>query len=205
MKKLHIMLLTMLFCVVFAYAQSNEGDGNSTSTGVPMKYKVLRSNFEGVANLFDGDYTTKGGSGYVPSEGNYIVFKTSFSLVPTHYIMTTPDDARSHSLWKQWQLYGMNADNDEDVTRESENWVLLDVQYNVSWDQLPDADYSSVTFSLSKENTTAYRYFKIELENGGEMADFLLDGINTILSFSDANVKAICVSHWDTDGNGEST
>ena len=224
MKKLYIMLLAMLSCVVSGYAQSNEGDGTSTSIDEPIKYTVLSNsggfNNEGAANLFDSDCTTKWCSDFTNKQegettnGVYVVFKTSRSILPTHYTLTTANDTQGNPgrNWKQWQLYGMNADSDDDVARESENWVPLDKKYNVDQDQLPAANYTSSDFFLSEENVTAYKYFKIELDeivSGStmQMADFLLCDkytfMSRLISFADTNVKDICVSNWDTNGDGE--
>ena len=220
MNKLKLsILLTMLFCGVFTHAQSSGGNGTSTNNDGSIEYTVLDSSGgnggELAANLFDGNPSTKWCSVSFTNKregatvgGAFVIFKTSLPMVPTHYTMTTAGDTNWYPgrNWKQWQLYGMNADND--VTRESEKWVPLDKKYNIGTDQLPAANNTSVEFSLSEGNTIPYRYFKIELDeivSSGtmQMADFLLSGIFTYIPFADANVKAICVSNWDTDGDGE--
>ena len=212
------MLLTMLSCVVSA--QAFEVDGTSTNNDESVKYTVLDSSggFSGeeAANLFDGDSSTKWCASFTDKQegettnGAFVIFKTSLSVIPTHYTLTTANDTQSSGRnWKQWQIYGMNADSDDDVTRESGNWVTLDKKYNIGPDQLPNANYASAEFFLSEENTTPYRYFKIEIDKTisstycMQMADFLLDGIFTYISFTDANVKAICISNWDADKDGE--
>ncbi len=183
----------MLSCVVSAHAQESEGNVTTTSTNELVKYTTLASSGGYDENqvadkLFDYDCNYKWCYSFINKEegettnGAYVIFKTSRSMAPTHYTMTTADDTGSYPdrNWKQWQLYGMNADSDEDVTRESENWVLLDKKYDIGPDQIPVANCVSVDFSLSEGNTTAYKYFKIELDKIAgdtycmQMADFLL-------------------------------
>ena len=186
-----------------------------TSTDEPVKYTTLANSGgysgEGAANLFDGVSTTKWCGGFTnraegeTSNGAWVVFKASRSMVPGYYSMTTANDTGTYSdrNWKQWQLYGMNADSDDDVTRESENWVALDKKYNVGQSQLPAANYTQVFFTLSEENTTAYRYFKIELDEivgGGtmQMADFLLGDEYTLALDIDAIAEA-AAKNYDPD------
>ena len=217
MKKISVMMLAMLFCVVSASAQSFE----EANTDELVEYTVLEgtagiSNSNAV-NLFDGAPTTKWCPYFTKKQegettnGAYVIFKSSLPIVPTHYTLTTADDTQTYPArnWKQWQIYGMNAGSDDEATRESENWVVLDKKYNIGQDQLPATNYTSVEFSLSEGNTTPYMYFKIEIDDifsstyCMQMADFLLDGITGSIPFADANVKVICVSNWDTDGDGE--
>ena len=222
MNKLKLSIVfTMLFCVVFTHAQSSGGNGTLTNNDESIEYTILDSSGgnsnELAANLFDGNPSTKWCSVSFTNKqegatvgGAFVIFKTSLPMVPTHYTMTTAGDTNWYPQrnWKQWQLYGMNADSDEDVTRTSGNWLPLDKKYNVGTDQLPATNNTSVEFSLSEVNATAFKYFKIEIDeivSGGtmQMADFLLSGIFTYIPFSDANVKSICVSNWDTDGDGK--
>ena len=182
----------MLSYVVSAYAQSIDGDDITTGIDEPVKYTTLASSDgysdSGADKLFDYDRDYKWCGGFTNKEegettnGAYVIFKTSRAMVPTYYTMVTAGDAQTYPArnWKQWQLYGMNADSDEDVTRESEKWVPLDKKYDVGTDQLPATNLTTVSFTLSEENTTAYRYFKIELDKIAgstycmQMADFLL-------------------------------
>ena len=221
MKKLQLMLLTMLTCVVSVQAQDSGVDEASTNTDGLITYTTLESSDgyvnQDAANLFDGDHTTKWCASFTNKQegettnGAYVIFKASLPFVPTHYTLTTAGDTQTYPArnWKQWQIYGMNAASDADVTRESENWVALDKKYNVGQDQLPATNYTSVEFSLSEGNATPYMYFKIEIDDifsstyCMQMADFLMDGIIGTIPFADANVKAICVSNWDTDEDGK--
>ena len=131
---------------------------------------------EGLSNLFDGKSTTKWCCSFTnrqkgeTANGGYVIFKASRNIAPTYYSLTTANDTQANSgrNWKQWQLYGMNAVDEASVTRDAEGWVLLDDKANVpagtGLNQLPAANYTQALFTLSEENTTEYRYFKVELD-----------------------------------------
>lgn len=193
----------------------------------PVNYKFLSGSSgyagEGAENLLDGNTATKWMYQFTnrekgqTSNGAYIVFRASRAMTPSYYTLSTANDTESHpGRWKQWQIYGMNADNDESVTRDSEGWVLLDDKANVPTgngiNELPAANYASSFFTLSETNTEEYRYFKIEVDkivSGGymQMSEFALGDEYTCafenIIFADANVKSICVNNWDTNGDGE--
>lgn len=149
----------------------------------PVSYRSLAgypagNSGEGYSNLVDGNKTNKWccwmlnrERGQLKNEeneemGGYIIFKASRPLAPTYYSLITGNDTgpSGDRNWKQWQIYGMNASSDADVTRESGNWVLLDEKENIGPDQLPAANYALAYFAPSVENTTAYKYFKIEID-----------------------------------------
>ncbi|MBQ9525543.1 MAG: leucine-rich repeat domain-containing protein, partial [Bacteroidaceae bacterium] len=199
-----------------------------TSVDEPVNYKFLSGSSgyagEGAENLLDGNTATKWMYQFTnrekgqTSNGAYIVFRASRAMTPSYYTLSTANDTESHPgrNWKQWQIYGMNADNDESVTRDSEGWVLLDDKANVPTgngiNELPAANYASSFFTLSETNTEEYRYFKIEVDkivSGGDMqmSEFALGDEYTCafenIIFADANVKSICVNNWDTNGDGE--
>lgn len=199
-----------------------------TSVDEPVNYKFLSGSSgyagEGAENLLDGNTATKWMYQFTnrekgqTSNGAYIVFRASRAMTPSYYTLSTANDTESHPgrCWKQWQIYGMNADNDESVTRDSEGWVLLDDKANVPTgngiNELPAANYASSFFTLSETNTEEYRYFKIEVDkivSGGDMqmSEFALGDEYTCafenIIFADANVKSICVNNWDTNGDGE--
>ena len=153
----------------------------STTTDQPIKYSFLSgspagNSGEGVGNLIDGNTTNKWCTGFTnrnegeTANGAYIVFKASRSIAPTYYYMITGNDTKNSPgrNWKQWRIYGMNTDNEAVVTRESDRWVLIDTKQNVQagtgLNELPAANYAQGTFALSENNTTAYRYFKIEID-----------------------------------------
>ena len=140
---------------------------------------------EGYANLLDGNKTNKWccwimnrERGQLMSKDNeemgaYIIFKASRPLAPTYYSLITGNDTgpSGDRNWKQWQIYGMNASSDADVKRESDNWVLLDEKENIGPEQLPAANYALAYFTPSVENTTAYKYFKIEIDKVKDEGD----------------------------------
>jgi hypothetical protein len=220
MNKLKLsIVLAMLFCVASAYSQSSEGDGTSTNTNEPVKYVTLESSGgydadQGADKLFDYDCTYKWCAGFTNKEegeitnGAYVIFKTSRSMAPTHYTITTAEDTEWYPQrnWKQWQLYGMNADSDEDVTRESEKWVPLDKKYDIGTDQIPVKNCVSVDFSVTEGNTIAYRYFKIEVDKiiGDtycmQMADFLLGDEYTPL-WLQTDKQGLCYTLKCADGS----
>ena len=127
-------------------------------TGIdePVRLNVLEgtkmTGSENLPLLFDGDVTTKWGNGLTnrnegeTANGAYFIVKASRSMLPTYYALTTANDTQQYSgrNWKQWQIYGMNADSDEAVKRDSEGWVALDKKYNVGRDQLPAANFTQV-------------------------------------------------------------
>ncbi len=153
---------------------------------------------EGYANLFDAKSGTKWCCGFTgrnkgeTTNGGYVIFKASRAMAPTYYSLTTSGDTQQYPdrNWKQWQIYGMNAASDEDVTRESASWELIDDKANVptgtGLNQLPALNLTSSYFSLSEENTTEYRYFKVELDQivgGGtmQMSDLLMGDVYTLI------------------------
>ena len=182
-----------------------------TETDEPVKYSFLEvdSNTagfggEGCANLFDGDTGTKWCTGFTnrqegeTTNGSYFIFKASRSMVPSYYSLTTANDTQSNPgrNWKQWHIYGMNASSDKDATRASEEWVLLDSKRNIGTDQLPAANYTQAFFTLSEENTTAYRYFKVEIDQAAtsgliQMSEFTLGDEYTFILDRDAVVKGL--------------
>ncbi len=135
---------------------------------------------EGYANLFDNNSGSKWCCTITNREkgaaegGAYFIVKASRYIAPTYYSLTTANDTKdSNRNWKQWQVYGMNASSDDEATRTSDKWVLLDDKENIGADQLPNANYTQAFFTLSAGNTTSYRYFKVELDRvwGGQIGD----------------------------------
>ena len=165
----------------------------STGNDEPVIYNILDGtrndgSDEGLDKLFDSNSSTKWGNGFTnrnegeTTNGAFFIIKASRAMAPTYYSLTTANDTKSYPgrNWKQWQIYGMNANNDREVTRTSDKWVAIDKKYDVGTDQLPAENYTQVFFSLSEENATEYLYFKVEIDqimtNGEymQMADFLL-------------------------------
>ncbi len=153
----------------------------TTGTDKPMEEVAVTGSRndlsgEGLAKLFDNNINTKWGTGltakpFGSTEGGcYAIFETSRPLAPTFYKLVTGTDNASwkHRNWHSWQIYGI-ADADVDLTsntipRNSSKWVMLD-QKLVGEDVLPDKNRFTVYFDLSEENTTAYRFFKVEIDS----------------------------------------
>ncbi len=197
-----------------------------TSTDEPVKYYYLSGapdgfGGEGQGNLFDGLSTTKWCCSFTNREkgatanGGYIIFKASRFMAPAYYALTTANDTQNNSgrNWKQWQLYGMNAADDESVTRDAAGWVLLDDKANVpegsGMNQLPAANYTQAYFTLSEPNTTEYRYFKVELDQvvtSGlmQMSELVLGDNYTVILDRDAIADA-AANNYDPDLFAEKT
>jgi hypothetical protein len=150
-----------------------------TGTDEPIQYTIIdgdRNNGdgEGLSALFDNDINTKWGNGFSQksygqtSGGAFFIVKTSREIVPEYYKLVTGTDNESWNdrNWGTWQIYAM-AEADVTAgkpTRASDKWVLLDRKDKVGQDQLPDLNKFTVMFGLSEENTTPYRYFKVEID-----------------------------------------
>lgn len=200
-----------------AYLDYLQKLGTSTDDPVNYFFKEGSAGYdgEGPANLFDGSTSTKWCSGFTSrskgetANGAWVIFKASRAMAPAYYILSTANDTQQYSdrNWKQWQIYGMNAENEEDVKRESENWVLLDDKANVptgtGMNELPAANYMPSFFTFSEENTTQYRYFKIEIDQivgGGtmQMSDISLGDQYTVILDCDA-IAASAEANYDPD------
>lgn len=186
-----------------AYKKAEADKGTGTDEPVNYFFLQVDSNTagfsnEGGGNLFDGKSDTKWCTSFTDREkgettnGSYIIFKASRAMAPSYYTLTTANDTQSNPgrNWKQWQIYGMNAADDESVTRDADGWVLLDDKTSVptgtGLNQLPAANFTKSMFTLSEENTTEYRYFKIELDKvvtSGlmQMADIALGDAYTVI------------------------
>lgn len=173
-----------------------------TGTDEPIQYTIIdgdRNNgdSEGLSVLFDNDINTKWGNGFSPksygqtSGGAFFIVKTSREIAPEYYKLVTGTDNESWNdrNWGTWQIYAM-AEADVTAgkpTRASDKWVLLDRKDKIGKDQLPDLNKLTVMFGLSEENTTPYRYFKVEIdETQGagymQMGEFALgDGYTFVL------------------------
>ena len=193
-----------------------------TGTDEPVNFHCLEvdSNTagfggEGGSNLFDGNSGTKWCTGFTDREkgektnGSYIIFKASRAMAPSYYTLTTANDTQSNSgrNWKQWQIYGMNAVDEESVTRDADGWVLLDDKSNVATgtglNQLPAANYTKSMFTLTEENATEYRYFKIELDKvvtSGlmQMADIALGDVYTVI-LDRTSIADAATANFDPD------
>ena len=164
----------------------------------PLTYKIIdgtRNNGdnEGLPKLFDGTSSTKWGNGFAnktsdddTTNGAYFVIKASRPICPTYYCLTTANDTGGNPgrNWKKWRIFGMNGSSDP--TRTSEGWVLIDDKANIGRDQLAAANYTDCYFSLSEGSTTAYKYFRVEIDECVDastymqMAEFALGDAYTL-------------------------
>ena len=160
------------------YVEEQESQG--TATDEPVVYNIISGDRndgsgEGLDKLFDGKIDTKWGNGLTAknygetTNGAYFIVKTSREMVPTYYKLVTGTDNASwkHRNWNTWQIYGMakaDVPSSGKPTRDSDKWVLLDKKDNISEEVLPDKNMFTVMFGLSEENSTAYQYFKVEID-----------------------------------------
>lgn len=149
----------------FSWGTSNEFFNNG-----PIGYFVIggdRNNGdgEGLPKMFDGNYSTKWGNTLNEGTPLHAIFKTTRPVAPTYYCLVTGGDNErwNHRNWRDWKIYGMNAASDAAVTRDSEDWVLIDERDNVTEDELPDYNSYEVFFTPNQQNPEAYTYFKIEI------------------------------------------
>lgn len=125
---------------------------------------------EGYASLVDGRTSTKW---CVTSfKGAYIVFKASEAVLPTNYYLVTGGDTGKNPErnWKTWRIYGANFASDEEATRESEAWTLIDKKVNAD-NLLPQANTEAADFTFSEQPATSYSHFKIEVESVVDLSE----------------------------------
>lgn len=152
----------------------------TTGTDQPIIYNIISGDRmdgsgESLEKLFDGKIDTKWGNSLTAknygetTNGAYFIVKTSREMVPTYYKLVTGTDNSSykHRNWNTWQIYGMakaDVPSSGKPDRASDKWVLLDKKDNISEEVLPDKNMFTVMFGLSEENSTAYQYFKVEID-----------------------------------------
>ncbi len=181
-----------------------------TPDSEPIGYRVIAgdrydTSGESLTCLFDGNNNTKWGTGLTEGTGCYAIVRTSRSIAPTYYKLTTGTDNASwnHRNWKTWSIYGIAEADESLITRDAEGWVLLDERIDVGEDVLPDKNCYEVYFDFNQENATKYQYFKIEVKSTqagsgymqmsefalGDAAQFVLDK-QAYLEFANSNVDA---------------
>ena len=201
-----------------AYVWSLEGDGNGEeepSGGISFAADDGKEGFdgEGVDKLFDGDTSTKWCtiSDYSPI---YAIFHSSAPIFVTGYKITTTND----SDWypernpKSWTLYGSTASSVPG--KDDSSWEVIATVTNDT--VLQAANFTTYTYSLPATTNKAYKNFKWVITAAGDdsgmiqVSEFRLtytteSGGETDdnITFADANVKALCVANWDTNGDGE--
>ena len=154
----------------------------------PLTYKIIegtRNNGdnEGLSKLFDGTSSTKWGNSFAnktsdddTSNGAYFVIKASRPICPTYYCLTTANDTGNSPgrNWKKWRIFGMNGSSDP--SRSSDGWVLIDDKANIGRDQLAAANYTDCYFTLSEGNATAYKYFRVEIDECADASTYMQMG-----------------------------
>lgn len=129
---------------------------------------------ESGASLVDGDRdNTKWCS---PSEYKpwRLIFKSDEPIKPSYYGLVTGGDTGSYPgrNWKSWKIWGANFDSDEEVSDDSDKWVLIDDKQNVGTDVLKTTSLFESYINLSVGCAVPYQYFKIVVEDsrdGGTM------------------------------------
>ena len=168
-------------------------------------YRVLSGNTkwgdnENWTKLLDGNEQTKWGGG-MPEGGSYVIFKVNQSTLFNAYELITGNDTKTNSgrNWKSWKIYGCNirGNKDEDATRESELWTLLDEKTADDKGLLPADNFAPAYFTFS-EAPAKYRYYKIEVE-----APFSGDAIqmSEFKMFTEESWAAVCKEYADSLNN----
>ena len=122
------------------------------------------SQTSGVYGLVDGRLDTKWGQ--VFDENNtYIIMKADHAVVPENYYLITGHDTGTYPgrNWKKWKIYGANFNSDEEATKGSDQWVLVDYKSDITELELPQTSNATADFTCSEGVTTAFLYFKIEV------------------------------------------
>ncbi len=146
---------------------------NTKSFGDPIlvTYAALSGsggfNNEDHTKLIDGNRnnTKWCTNGVNPGNPAWMVFKTSEPIKPTYYGLVTGSDTNSYPgrNWKSWKIWAADFDSDEDATRESDKWVLIDEKANVGTDVLLTENRFESYINLSIGCTKSYQYFRIEV------------------------------------------
>lgn len=167
---------------------------------------------EDYPNLFDNNINTKWCVTNVTST-IYVEFDATQAIKPTGYVLTTGNDTEAGPGRnpKSWVIKGKNNPND--------NWSTLATVVN---GEMPSENLASKTFAISVDKE--YRYYRFEITslvdgNIFQLSEFQFlvpgsdsgggddgngnEGGDSNIIFADAAVKAICVAHWDTNGDGE--
>ena len=143
-------------------------------------------------SLIDGD---KEGSKWCASTDHKpwrLVFKSSDPIKPTYYGLVTGGDTYSYPdrNWKTWKIWAANFDSDDDVTEESDKWVLIDEKNNVGTDVLKTTNVYESYINLSIGCSEPYQYFKIIVEASGgsliQMNEFTFYNQGNLNEYRDA-------------------
>ena len=120
-------------------------------------------------SLIDGDKENTKWCASTDHKPWRLVFKSSDPIKPTYYGLVTGGDTYSYPdrNWKTWKIWAANFDSDEDVTEESDKWVLIDEKTNVGTDILKTTNKYESYINLSIGCAEPYQYFKIVVEASG--------------------------------------
>lgn len=131
----------------------------------------------GYDKLLDGDKSKKwcsltNGGYYSPPGRDWVMWKTSESVVMTGYILTTADDTKTYSgrNWNSWTVYGGNFDDDGKAQdASSDQWTVI---HQVVGDNVLEAE-NTKDYYYFMDNTTAYQYYKV-------VVDYIKDNTNSV-------------------------
>ena len=120
-------------------------------------------------SLIDGDKENTKWCASTDHKPWRLVFKSDAPIKPTYYGLVTGGDTNSYPdrNWKSWKIWAANFDSDEDVTEESDKWVLIDEKNNVGTDILKTTNKYESYINLSIGCAEPYQYFKIVVEASG--------------------------------------
>ncbi|MBP3374065.1 MAG: hypothetical protein J6L60_06025 [Bacteroidaceae bacterium] len=161
-KKITSFLKSNLRSVTAAFAIAFAASGSAV-TLTPISGTDGAAASEGFAALIDGKPETKWC--VTNFTDAYVVFKSDVAVSPsTYYLITGGDTGKfPERNWKVWRIYGANFASDEEATRESDAWTLIDEKTNGE-ESLPQANTAPADFTCSETVNTTYTHFKIEVE-----------------------------------------
>lgn len=170
-----------------------------TSINEPISYKILegtRNNGdgEGLPKLFDGNYSTKWGTGI--GDKPYFIVRTSRAICPEYYKLVTGTDNATwqNRNWRDYEIYAIAETDESKIKRDSEGWYAIDTRTGVTKDELPDKNSFEVFFDINNSDNKKYQYFKVEIhatQGDGymQMTEFALGDEHTLKLDIDAIVK----------------
>lgn len=158
-------ILLMFTCVFYQSCSKDEDNSEPTdqhtvelgnNDNMPSAGKITSQYSDSpqgydVSKMVDNDTST---SFTTPYSSFYIIWAGSKSAAVNSYSIASSNGSASDDP-KSWKLYG---------SRDSKNWILLDVQSNQMFEEREEA--LRYTFT----NTTRFNYFKLEIlsNNGGK-------------------------------------
>ena len=185
----------------FGWGTSDEFFGTADLTYTVLDGTHNGTGGEDLPKLFDGDYNSKWGLGFVPGTPEYAIIKASRSVAPTYYCLVTGGDNASYPgrNWKSWAIYGMNAASDADVAEASDAWVLLDERIDVSGDIMVDKNKFEIYFEFNQGVTEKFQYFKIVItdrqagEGFMQMSEFFMGDASSLKNACEKHANEVMV------------